>query len=287
MRICGFSIVRNAVTFDYPLRESISSLLPLCDEVVIAVGTSNDGTLDLLQSLHSKKLRILPTVWDDSIRSGGKILSQQTDIALGALSGDWGIYLQGDEVLHENDAPVIRAALESAALDSEVDGLLFDYLHFYGSYRYVGDSRRWYRREVRAIKLGRGVHSWGDAQGFRIGNRKMRVRRCAATVYHYGWVKPPKVQQLKQRQFNRLWHSDDWVDHHVPDLPEFDYATGGRLRPFEGSHPAVMKDRVAGQQWGFSYDASRVHQSVTEAFLDWIERRTRIRLFEYKNYEIV
>ncbi len=98
MKVSGFTFVRNGVKYDYPFIESISSLLPVCDEVVVAVGQSEDDTLKRIQSLHSPKIRILETVWDESIRKGGTILSQQTNLALDQIDGDWGIYLQADEV---------------------------------------------------------------------------------------------------------------------------------------------------------------------------------------------
>ena len=287
MTVSGFSFVRNGITFDYPFIESIASLLPLCDEFVIAVGRSDDDTLGRLHSLKSPKLKIIETVWDKTLRSGGAILAQQTNVALDHVKGDWAIYLQADEVLHENDLQTIRTSMEESLHDPHVEGLLFGYKHFYGSYNYTGDSRRWYRREVRAIKPSPGVRSWGDAQGFRIGNRKLNVRLIPATIYHYGWVKPPAIQQLKQKQFNKLWHSDEWVQQNVPATEEYDYSRGGRLAPFEGTHPSVMKERVMQATWDFRYDPSKINQPFKEGFLDWIERKTGYRLAEYRNYKLV
>ena len=287
MRVCGFTFVRNGVLFDYPFIESIQSLLPLCDQVFVAVGDSDDDTMTRIQALADARIEIIPTTWDPSLRTQGLILSQQTNIALARADGDWAVYLQADEVLHEKDYDRIRAAMHENLPDARVEGLLFRYLHFYGSYGYVGNSRRWYRREIRVVRPGIGVRSWGDAQGFRIDNRKLRVRLVDADVYHYGWVKTPQAQQRKQRQFNRLWHSDDWVERNVPDSTEFDYSTGGRLRPFEGVHPSVMVRRIQRQNWTFSYDPHRVRQRPGEALLDWIERHTGWRPAEYRNYTLL
>lgn len=287
MKISGFSFVRNAVRFDYPFLESISSILPLCDEFVVAVGKSDDDTLLRLQSLRSPKLKIIETVWDDSQRKGGTILSQQTNLALDNASGDWAFYLQADEVVHENDLPAIAAALRRYQSDRAVEGILFSYKHFYGGYNYLGHSRRWYRREVRVVKTGIGVRSWGDAQGFRIQKRKLHVKPIDASIYHYGWVRSPRTQQTKQRSFHRLWHPDTWVEEHVGDSTEFDYAQSGRLVPFADSHPAVMKARVASQDWQFAYDPSNVRIPMKEKILDWIEMKTNIRIGEYRNYRLL
>jgi len=287
MKISGFTFVRNGIKFDYPFLESIQSALPLCDDFVVAVGKSDDGTLEKIRALHSPKIRILETTWNEELRTGGTILAQQTNIALQQVTGNWALYLQADEVVHEDDLPLIREAMHSYRENQAVEGLLFGYRHFFGSYGYIGASRRWYRREIRAFKTGLGAQSWGDAQGFRIGGRKLRVKPVNAHIYHYGWVKPPRIQQLKQRSFHKLWHPDSWVEKHVGDESEFDYSNGGKLLPFQGSHPTVMKDRVGRQDWRFHYDPSKLRQRLKERLLDVLEDKTGYRLGEYKNYEIV
>ncbi len=287
MTISGFSFIRNGIRYGYPFLESIQSILPVCDEFVIAVGRSEDATLQKIRSLKSRKIRIVRTEWDESLRTGGRILAEQTNIALKHTSGDWAFYLQADEVVHEHDLERIRDAALRYLPDQTVEGLLFDYRHFYGSYRYIGCSRRWYRREIRIVRNGIGVRSWGDAQGFRIGGRKMRVKHVGAPIYHYGWVKPPEVQQRKQQTFNRLWHSDEWVKEHVGQAESYDYSTGGRLDRFEGTHPAVMKKRVEKENWRFVYDERSVREPFTDRALNWIERLTGYRLAEYRNYRLV
>lgn len=133
MRISGFSFVRNAILLDYPVREAICSALPLCDEFIVAVGNSDDDTRELVKSINSPKLRILDTQWDNSLREGGIILSQQTNIAMKECSGDWLIYVQADEVFHEDDYDIIRLETARASAESDTDGLLFRYNHFYGN----------------------------------------------------------------------------------------------------------------------------------------------------------
>ena len=287
MTISGFSFVRNGVTYDYPFLESISSILPVCDEFVIAVGKSSDDTLERIRQLDSPKIRIIETAWDESLRTGGSVLAQQTNIALDHVTGDWAFYLQADEVLHEHDLPLIRNAVEQFHGDESVEGLLFMYKHFYGSYRYVGTSRRWYRHEIRVVRNGIGVRSWGDAQGFRINGRKLRVKPLNAAIYHYGWVKPPGIQMAKQRSFNRLWHSDRWVRQKLGNSSSFDYQGGTRLETYAGSHPAVMRDRIRSANWSFEYDPTRVKLPLRDVILEWIESQSGIRIGEYKNYKLI
>ncbi len=108
MKVSGFSFIRNAIQYDYPIVEAIQSILPLCDEFVIAVGRSEDQTLSLIQSIQSDKIRIIETVWDDSLREGGRVLAVETDKALAAIApdSDWAFYIQGDEVVHEKYLPL-------------------------------------------------------------------------------------------------------------------------------------------------------------------------------------
>lgn len=287
MKVSGFTFVRNGVKYDYPFIESISSLLPICDEIVIAIGQSEDDTLKRIKSLHSPKIRILETVWDESIRKGGKILSQQTNLVLDQVTGDWAIYLQADEVLHEQDYLAINEAMLRYKDAKEVEGFLFDYKHFYGSYNYVGNSRRWYRREIRIVRPNIGIRSWGDAQGFRINGQKLHVKLVDAVIYHYGWVKPPDIQQLKQKTFNKFWHSDKWIDQYVGAASEYNYMHGGKLTIFGGKHPAIMKKRIRKQNWIFNYNPMKVKQPLKEKILDNIESQCGWRIGEYKNYIMI
>jgi len=288
MKVSGFSFVRNAVKYDYPFEESIKSILPLCDEFVIAVGASEDDTLERVRAIDPTKIKIIETVWDESLREGGAILAQQTNIALDNVTGDWAFYLQADEVVHEQDVPVIRSALMHHLADTSVEGFLFSYHHFYGSYRYLGDSRRWYRREIRIVRPRIGIRSWGDAQGFRLNGRKLRVKPLQARIYHYGWVKPPEVQQAKQMTFNKLWHPDEWVKKNVRAGTEYDYSQGGTLSLFQGIHPAVMNKRIQKKEnWGFEYDHRKVQTPFKERILNWVETKTGWRIGEYKNYDVI
>ena len=218
MFVSGFTFINSAVRFDYPIVEAIQSIMPLCDEVVVAVGDAQDGTRALIEGIDSDKIRIVDTVWDHSLREGGRVLAVETDKAYAHISpkADWAVYIQGDEVLHEQDFPAIREAMERHLSRKDVDGLLFKYKHFYGSYDFVGASDRWYAHEVRVVRAVSSVKSFRDAQGFRIRNNEpLRVLPVDATVHHYGWVKPPQVMQDKRVQFNKLWHDDEWVETHV------------------------------------------------------------------------
>lgn len=285
MFVSGFTFVRNAVRYDYPVKESILSLLPIVDEIIVCLGNSDDDTESLLHSINDPKVKIIPSVWDDSLREGGRVLAAETDKAFKAISekADWAIYLQADEVLHEKDYPAIRKAMQLYLDDKVVEGLLFRYLHFYGSYRYVGDSRRWYRHEIRIIRNNPHIHSYRDAQGFRYNDRPLNVAPVDATIYHYGWVKNPLKQLEKQKNFHKLWHDDQWVKEKVKEVP-FDYAEIDSLREFNTAPPAVMQQRIQQMDWEFTFNPSDKKLSLKDNLLMKIEKITGYRFFEYKNY---
>lgn len=289
MKVSGFTFIRNAIKYDYPIVEAIRSILPLCDEVVVAVGNSDDGTLELVRSIDPK-VRIIETVWDDSLRTGGRVLAVETDKAFAAVApdSDWAFYIQGDEVIHEKYLDTIRESMEKHLHNKEVNGLLFHYEHFYGSYDYVGTSSNWYRNEIRVIRNNKSIYAYRDAQGFRKGNNeKLRVKRVEAYVYHYGWVKPPEVMQRKQEDFPKLWFDDEWVKQNVEAVPVFNYEKHVKsLAPFTGSHPAVMKQRISSHNWTFDFDPSFSKKSLKDKVkrLAWVLLRWDIN---YKNYKLL
>jgi hypothetical protein len=290
MRVAGFIFIRNAIKYDYPVREAIQSILPLCDEVIVSIGNSEDDTAGLIQSIASPKLKISYSVWDDTLREGGKVLAAETNKAFDQVpaDADWCIYIQADEVIHEADYPTIRETMELYKDDVRVEGLLFRYRHFFGSYDYVGDSRRWYNREIRVIRNDKHIRSYRDAQGFRKDGQKLNVKPVNAYINHYGWVRHPSQQLKKQVEFEKLWSADRWAKevllHH---RNSFDYGIADSLQKFEGTHPQVMQDLIRRKNWQFTTDVSRKKFSLKGWVLYWIEKYTGKRLFDYRNYNII
>ncbi len=289
MKVCGFTIIRNAIKYSYPVIESIKSILPLCDQMVVAVGKSDDETLNLIKSINDEKIVIVDTVWDDSLRKDGLVLSVETNKALDAIVGeyDWCFYIQADEVLHEKYHPVIKAEMERWANDKNVEGLLFKYLHFWGTFDYVGVSRKWYRREIRIVRHDSRIRSYKDAQGFRKDDRKLNVKLIDAYIYHYGWVRPPEVIMNKMRNFHTYYHTGQDLEAVVSKVDDFDYSRIDAVRSFGDTHPKVMEDLVKSLNWHVEIDESKFKFNLKDTILYWFEKNFGYRLFEYKNYKII
>jgi hypothetical protein len=291
MKVSGFTFIRNAVKNDYPIVEAINSVLPLCDEFIVAAGNSDDGTRELIEAIGSPKIKIIDTVWDDSLKDGGSVFAVETDKAFAAISpdSDWAFYIQGDEAVHEKYHPLIKKEMEDALSKPNIEGLLFKYLHFYGSYDYYGDSRRWYRREIRLLKNIKGIKAYRDAQGFRLDDRKIKVKLIDAYIYHYGWAKPPQGLNNKIRNFNKFYHDDAWMEQNLPETYEFDYSNADKLVRFTGTHPAPMQKRIEATNWNIDFSTKELRKSMTfrRKLLQKIEQITGWRIGEYRNYEIV
>ena len=289
MQVAGFTIIRNAIKYDYPVKEAILSVLPVCDRFYVGVGNSEDGTRQLIEALQAQhdKIVILDSVWDDALRTGGTLLAVETNKVFDAIPADfnWCFYIQSDECIHENDYAAIREAMQTHVHDTTVDGLLFGYKHFYGLYKYIGVGRRWYSHEIRIIRNNKSIRSYKDAQGFRkTDGTKLRVKDAHAFIYHYGWVKPPAAQQAKQESFHKMWHDDQWMEKHVAKTAEYDYNTIDLLEVYSGSHPKIMRERIEKADWSFDYDASRVPRNIKYRFLYFVEKLTGWRIGENRNY---
>jgi hypothetical protein len=302
MKVSGFTLVRNGTKYDYPYLESLRSLLPVVDELVINVGLGDDDTAERLAEFARTegqgKVQIFESLWpldDPEKKKGGLILSEQTNLALGRCTGDWCIYLQADEVLHEADAKRLRETLEASFSRPEIEGVLFDYLHFYGSFDVIQQTRSAYRREVRAIKRSSLARSVGDAQSFRKPDgSKLNVVRPGVRVFHYGWVRTPEAMREKTFFMDQLYHGAPKAADEAEGIPHtgdnYRYKRFWGLRSFDDSHPAVMKERIARKGWHWDLAHSPLAWEWKDAkkiLLDSLEALTGHRFFEYRSYRLL
>ncbi len=291
MKVCGFSFIRNGVKFDYPFEESIRSILPICDALYIAVGKSDDGTLEKIKSIDPK-IVIIETEWDDLKKTGGEVFAIETNKAFQAIPAfyDWAFYIQGDEVLHEKYYPTIKKAMQEQLTNKNIDGLLLNYLHFFGSYNYVGAKYSWYRREIRIIKNNKDIFSYRDAQGFRKNkNEKLKVKLIDAYIYHYGWVRSPLALQQKISANINIYIKKN-AEEHLATMSQavYDYAQAKEpVVLFTDTHPAVMLERIKKQNWDFKPDNKLRYASAKDRIKRLMGKYTGWFIGEYKNYKKV
>ena len=293
MKVSGFTFVKNASKYGYPVVESITSILPIVDEMIVCLGDSEDATNALIGSIESGKIKLVHSVWDNKLKEGGKVLAVETDKAMDATAtdADWLFYIQADEVVHEQYHETIVNAMRRYLDDKNVEGLLFNYHHFYGSYKYIGDGRRWYSKEIRVIRNNKDIRSYRDAQGFRWkDDRKLNVKLIDAYIYHYGWVRNPVTMQKKYADFGKLWNADasyeKWAEEEKKRSGGYDYSDIDSLTFFPGTHPAVMKDLVEKEDWELNINVKRKKfKNTKHRILYFIWRNFGWRPFEYSNYK--
>ncbi len=293
MKISGFTYIRNALLYDFPVVESILSALPVCDEFIVVCGDSEDETTELIKKIESDKIKIIESVWDIEKYPGGSIHSQQANLALSACIGDWCLYLQADEVIHERYLPIIVEACNRYVNDSRVEGFLFSYKHFWGDYQHYQWVRKWYRREIRLVRNNIGIKVWGDGQGFRRNDEKLKVILLPAEIYHYGWVRNPMVMKRKIVAQDRFHHDNAWVNRKHPEgvrEKPFEYGTLKHLALFKDTHPKVMAERIKKMDWqpDENIKPPYPHNKPWMRFISWIENNIlHTRIGEYRNYKLI
>jgi hypothetical protein len=309
MKISGFSFVRNGIKLYYPVVESIKSILPICDEFVIAVGKGDedDTTREAIASIKDPKIKIIDTIWEEKYFKKGIINALQTDIVKEACSGDWLFYLQADEVVHEKYLPVIKSRCQELLDNKKIEGILFKYKHFWGDYKHYHKSHGWYPNEIRIIRNRSDIHSWQSAQSFRRfdyydnprqekGTHKLKVAKVDAEIYHYGWARPPHLMQNKRKALDSVhWGENRAEEHYKLVLEEFDYGPLNLLAEFKGSHPAVMRERIKEMNWQSKLQYSgrpnpnrekHKHEKMKYRILTWIEQNllNGKQIGGFKNY---
>lgn len=286
MKISGFTIIKNAINLDFPVVEAIRSVLDLVDEFVVRVGKSDDATESLVRSINSPKLRIIQCDWDTSTyRVNGMIYAHETDLALRECKGDWCIYIQGDEVLHEDGTDIIKKACHKYLNDKNVDGFLLKYYHFWGDYSHFIDARHFaYPREIRIVRNNPDIHSWRDAQSFRLipgfdqkdyyqkeGTYKLKCILLDAYMFHYGWARDPRCMVKK-----RMVQESVYTGVEQEQKEEFfDYGNMNFMPTFKGTHPSIMRDRIANISWAkyLRYEGS--HPDLKKKF------KLKYRIFSF------
>ena len=292
MFLSGFTFIKNGLTLGYPILESVLSIEPICDEIIINVGfedpecTKDDGTYSYLRdSLIGKKYKFLKSWWDPSLRRDGLILSQQTNIALKECKGKFCQYIQGDEVIHEDDLEVILDGLKEMNLNPHIMGLVFNYIHFYGNVDVYKYTRNVYRREVRTIRNHQGIQSYKDAQGFKDRNLdKLLCKKIDARILHYGWARKEQVMSVKIDAFEKLYHQEDKAS------ANFKYRREWGMRPYEGTHPKVLMKWIEENKNPIDVLSLKTHYSFNSIGLiicDLIESLTGYRIGEYKPYKLL
>lgn len=202
--IGGSVFVRNAIKYDYCIKESIVSLLGLCEQIVVLDCQSDDGTTEMLSDLASDYSEIdykVGVQWECAPNYAR--LAMLANQAISHLKTEWHFMIQADEVLHEQSHAHVRNAIETAP--DHVDTFLVKRLHVWGGMdtqlrhdlptqrKPAGDAI------IRLGRLGRPCPAHGDGEGliagFCDGSKVNDI-----VLFHYGFVRQNEVQKVIDMQ---------------------------------------------------------------------------------------
>lgn len=298
MKLAGFTYVRNGFDYGVPFLESIQSVLPICEEFIVAVGDSTDGTKEAIMHLNNPKIKIIDTVWNMNLREGGKVFAQQANIALDHVTANWCLHIQSDEVFHEKELNNIITAIDANDGDENVEGFIQPFVHFWGGYDHIRNTRRVHNFEIRIFRNRIGVRSYRDSQGFRKyqsfeayengteKGEKLNVKKLDATVYHYTGIRSPDAYAKKVAMFQSYYNSAEGLEK-IMSSHDYQMHSVDRTIPFTGSHPAIMHAKVAAQDWEYSYKEELSVWHKKDKYLQIVEDFLGFKLGEYKNYKLI
>lgn len=267
MFVSGLTVLRNAVTFQYPFLESIRSALPICDEFIAVVGKSDDDTLETIRGLNEPKIRIVETVWSEKVKPQKSVLAQQTNIGLHLCRGDWVIYLQANEVLHEASLPVLLDLMKKHEDNPQVEALLLERLTFWGDYQHmIGVYPERFKFSPRILRPYLGTYSIRDAMSvavfdnFSIRGRYPRAMDTGQNLFRYGYVR--SYQQLKEKETHAV-HKKEYEPPHFDKDYFFQAVPRQHIRVYQNSHPKVMQERIRSFTQKISLDDPRWRTGLT------------------------
>ena len=194
--IGGAIFVYNGVKFDYCFEESIRCLQAFCDQVVVCVIRSDDGTLERCKALENSKTKLVildAELWDQT--SGKERLSYFSNVAISNLDTDWVYYQQADEVTHESSFLAIRLACEVGSQQG-IEGYLVHRLNLWNTpYQYLTCPLDRQPCSIHVIRLAKARYRCvGDAESLAVPNVQLLNQ---VEMFHMGFVR--KMDVMKQK----------------------------------------------------------------------------------------
>lgn len=223
-KISGYTIARNVVKFKYPIRECLTTLRPICEDVVLAYDPyTDDGTDDVVRKLaQDLDLTLFESRWNMDNIDKGLELGVQTDIAMQQCRNDWRLYLQLDEAFHEDDVDAITE-LPSRAETVQAFGIDFQRVYFYGNLHTI--RKDWTAIITRLTYKDTHTYSQGDGMSCVPSERRWsRHMPSELWMYHYSRLGDPELISKRVRNMDTFYHQDEDL---IPEaeLPAYDFTT--------------------------------------------------------------
>lgn len=257
MNISAFTLIKNAEKFQFPVIESINSLLPAVDHYLVNVGDSETHDLLFREFRNEPKVRLITFDWGGK-EKGTSFISEQTNLIMNAIGTDYAFYLQADEVIHERDLYRIPSFIKECEKEDRL-GITLKYLHFAGDPNHVfktyEDGGDFYDRELRIFRNTGELVSFGDGQSFSsltngyfdprgpqpVLHQKERFLDSDIEVFHYSYLRDRKKLLEKKKYLEEFYKiSEPDRKENIPEDENGYFIDPEKTKEFKGSHPNVM-----------------------------------------------
>jgi glycosyltransferase involved in cell wall biosynthesis len=238
--LSGYVCIRNAIFFDYCIREAVMSLLPVCDEVIISDGQSDDGTFEILKELAKmdSRVRIITYPWDNPVRDIG-FWTRWMNTARGHLRYATQLEVDADEIIDPAGYDQIRALVGTGK------SALFQRLNFWKDSKHLAPENVACGTQV--ARLGPTSAWMCSDEPFPAVNPNIRTDAepfPTLRIFHYGFIRDPKAFVRKSVAVQNMFFGScdsriTEMDAQGKDWRDRDYFEGLKLREYNDYHPEV------------------------------------------------
>lgn len=262
-KLGGSLFIHNGMKYDYCLKESIESVLGLCDEVIVLEANSEDNTLDFLHKMSKDHPKL--KVYDHGVWECAPDFNRLAILANQArelLDSEWHFMIQADEVLHECSYDTIKKVINDKECISDRYScrrinLFKDFSHYI---RFdLPTDRKPCNDTITRLGL-KHVETYGDAESLLpIGNLNNKYVDNIL-IFHYGMVRKRDVLLDKAIDMQSWFFANDGmgVDPKLLEMKE----KYGELKPEEIKPDSELAELI----W--------THPKVA---LEWVKEREEIR----------
>lgn len=241
----GAVCIRNGDIYDFCWRESVNSLLPVCDEVCICVGTGNEDNTEQEArewAAREPKINLCMYPWPEP-KGDADFWVKWLNYAREHLKSEWHFQLDADEVLHEKSYAELRRFVEAPSKGRSGS---VTRLNFYRDAKHLIPNGHCLGKYVIRVAPTR---MWIASDGYHPNATEVtaNVTPTEIEIYHYGFIRKHEAYFVKERKLQGYFFDNydprlekaevngkDWAN--TPGLSDWE----NMLDPWEGTHPAVM-----------------------------------------------
>lgn len=243
MKTLGATIaLRNGIEYDFCFEECIASLLPVCEEIVVAESQSTDGTRARLEEMAKAepKIKIYDYPYTNPVGDPCWVMNW-TNFAREKLTTDYNIQMDADEVLHESAYDRIMSKIQGREVS-----LLCRRWNFWKDHRHLIPLGECCAAEVLRVCPTKYwlAADFPDSRGRE--SMDIQIGALDVCIYHYGFIRKRKAFFEKEEALQRAFFND-----YDPNLKKAETYDGNWMQmpglcswndqiiEFNGPHPLV------------------------------------------------